>query len=400
MEAISNGIMAFKEPRSRNAGFTLIWMSVILGTLFLSISYLTAQIGGVFSEEETIISQLTRTIYNGRGPLYLATIAATTVILLMAANTAFADFPRLSALAAGDGFLPRQLTFRGSRLVYSNGIITLSVIASIFIIANRASVTLLIPLYAIGVFLSFTLSQTGMARRWWKIGHLKEGQVIVEPGSTLRYDKGWRFKMLVNGFGAVCTAVVMVVFAVTKFREGAWIVLIVIPILVSIFFTIHRHYKDLAAHLTLENFSGLPARQTRHRVIMPISGIHQGTLEALRYAKLLSDDVTAVHVSMDDAETQKVQKKWKIWGEGTRLVILDSPFRLFVEPLLQYIEKIIDKRQANETITVIVPEFIPSKRWHNALHMRTANVLRQELLSKHGVVVTDVPYHVHKEEEE
>ncbi len=400
VEAISNGIMAFKEPRSRNAGITLIWMSTILGTLFLSISYLTAHIGGVFSEEETIISQLTRTVYSGRGPLYLATIAATTVILLMAANTAFADFPRLSALAAGDGFLPRQLTFRGSRLVYSNGIITLSVIASIFIIANKASVTLLIPLYAIGVFLSFTLSQTGMARRWWKIGHLKEGQEIVEPGSTLRYDKGWRFKMLVNGFGAVCTAVVMIVFAVTKFREGAWIVLIVIPILVSIFFTIHRHYKDLASHLTLDKFSGLPARQTRHRVIMPISGIHQGTLEALRYARLLSDDVTAVHVSMDDAETQKVQKKWRIWGEGTRLVILDSPFRLFVEPLLQYIEQIIDGRQANETITVIVPEFIPSKRWHNALHMRTASVLRQELLSKHGVVVTDVPYHVHKEEEE
>jgi amino acid transporter len=400
VEAISNGITAFKEPRTHNAGVTLVWMSIILGTLFLSISYLTAHIGGVFSEQETIISQLTRTVFNGRGPLYLATIAATTVILLMAANTAFADFPRLSALAAGDGFLPRQLTFRGSRLVYSNGIITLSVIASIFIIANRASVTLLIPLYAIGVFLSFTLSQTGMARRWWKIGQLREGQEVVEPGSKLRYDKGWRFKMFVNGFGAVCTFVVMVVFAVTKFREGAWIVLIIIPILVSIFFTIHYHYKDLASHLTLEKFSGLPARQTRHRVIMPISGIHQGTLEALRYAKLLSDDVTAVHVSIDPSETDKVQRKWKVWGEGTRLIILDSPFRLFVEPLLAYIEQIVDRRQANETITVIVPEFIPSKRWHNALHMRTANVLRQELLSRHGVVVTDVPYHVHKDEEE
>jgi amino acid transporter len=394
VEAISNGISAFNEPRSRNAGITLIWMSIILGTLFLSISYLTAHIGGVFSEEETIISQLTRTVYSGRGPFYLAMIAATTVILLMAANTAFADFPRLSALAAGDGFLPRQLTFRGSRLVYSNGIVTLSAIASIFIIVNRASVTRLIPLYAIGVFLSFTLSQTGMARRWWKIGQLKEGQEIIEPGSTLRYDKGWRFKMFVNGFGAVCTFVVMIVFAVTKFREGAYVIMIIIPILVSIFFTIHRHYKDLASHLTLEKFSGLPARHTRHRVILPISGIHQGTLEALRYAKLLSNDVTAIHVSIDPAETEKVQKKWVTWGEGTRLVILDSPFRLFVEPLLVYIEDIINKRQANETITVVVPQFIPSKRWHNALHMRTANVLRDELLSKRGVVVTDVPYHV------
>jgi hypothetical protein len=171
-------------------------------------------------------------------------------------------------------------------------------------------------------------------------------------------------------------------------------VLIVIPILVSIFFTIHHHYKDLANHLTLNRFSGLPERHTRHRVIMPISGIHQGTLEALRYAKLLSDDVTAVHVSIDPTETEKVQKKWRMWGEGTRLVILDSPFRLFVEPLLSYLEDIIDQRQPNETITVVVPEFIPSKRWHNALHMRTANVLRQELLTKHGVVVTDVPYHM------
>jgi hypothetical protein len=192
----------------------------------------------------------------------------------------------------------------------------------------------------------------------------------------------------------------MVVFAVTKFREGAWIVLIIIPLLVSLFFTIHRHYKDLASHLTLDKFKGLPSRQTRHRVIMPISGVHQGTLEALRYARLLSDDVTAVHISIDPSETEKVQKKWKTWGDGTRLVILDSPFRLFVEPLLEYIEEITDHRQPNETITIVVPQFMPSKRWHNALHMRTADVLRQELLSKHGVVVTDVPYHAHKQEKE
>jgi amino acid transporter len=400
VEAISNGITAFKEPRSRNAGITLIWMSIILGTLFLSISYLTGKIGGVYSEDETIISQLTRTIFDGRGSMYLATITATTVILLMAANTAFADFPRLSALAAADGFLPRQLTFRGSRLVYSNGIVTLSVIASILIIIFRASVTLLIPLYAIGVFLSFTLSQTGMAKRWWKIGHLKEGEEIVEPGSVLRYNKGWRLKMFINGFGAVCTAIVTVVFAVTKFTEGAWLVLILIPLLVALFFTIHHHYKDLAHHLTLDKFSGLPARRTRHRVILPVSGIHQGALEALRYAKLLSDDVTAIHVSIDPVEAEKVQKKWKTWGDGTRLIILDSPFRLFIEPLLEYIEEIVDNRQPNETITIVVPQFIPSKRWHNALHMRTANYLRQELLSKPGVVVTDVPYQVREEEKE
>jgi amino acid transporter len=400
VEAISNGVTAFKEPRSRNAAITLVWMSIILGFLFLGISYLTSQVQAVYSHNETVISQLARTVFDERGVLYLAIIAATTVILIMAANTAFAGFPRLGALAAEDRFLPFQLTFRGSRLVYSNGIITLAVIASLLIIVFRARVDLLIPLYAIGVFLSFTLSQIGMARRWWKIGHLKEGEEIAEPGSILRYTEGWHFKMLINGFGAVCTAIVAVIFAVTKFREGAWVVLIIIPVLVKLFFTIHHHYKDLAAHLTLNKFSGLPARRTRHRVIMPVSGIHQGTLEGLRYAKLLSDDVTAVHVSLDPAETEKVQKKWKTWGEGTRLIILDSPFRMFVEPLLKYLEEIIDNRQPNETITIVVPQFIPSKRWHNALHMRTAEVLRQELLSKHGVVVTDVPYRVYKEEKE
>jgi hypothetical protein len=292
------------------------------------------------------------------------------------------------------------LTFRGSRLVYSNGIITLAVIACLLIIAFQASVTRLIPLYAIGVFLSFTLSQTGMARRWWKVGQLKEGEEIVEPGSTLTPDKGWRYKMAVNSFGAMCTAIVMIVFAVTKFTEGAWIVLILTPLLVKLFFTVHHHYKDLATQLSLKDFGGLPRRGPRHRVIMPVSGIHQGTMEALRYAKLLSDDVTAIHISIDQKETEKVQRKWKTWGEGTRLVILDSPFRLFIEPLLEYIENILDHRQPNETITVVVPEFIPSKRWHNALHMRTADLLRQELLSKHGVVVTDVPYHVHPEEKE
>ncbi len=392
VEAISNGITAFKEPRSKNAGITLIWMSLILGSLFLGISFLTGRIHGVFSEDETIISQLSRTVFDGRGLFYLATIWCTTIILIMAANTAFADFPRLGALHAGDGFLPRQLTFRGSRLVYSNGIIALAIIACGLIVLFQASVTRLIPLYAIGVFLSFTLSQAGMARRWWKIGHLQPGEEIKEPGSVLRYEKSWRQRMIINGFGSVCTATVAIVFATTKFLEGAWIVLILTPVLVTIFFAIHRHYRDVARHLTLAGFGGIPDRTTRHRVIMPISGVHQGTLEGLHYARLLSDDVTAVHVSIDPAETEKIRKKWVAWGSGARLVILDSPYRLFIEPLLRYLEGIINNKQPNETITIVVPQFIPAKRWHNALHMRTAEVLRNELLSKPGVVVTDVPY--------
>ncbi len=396
VEAISNGITAFKEPRSRNAGITLIWMSVILGTLFLGVSFLAGRISPVFSEEETVISQVSRTVLGGRDLLYLATIWATTIILIMAANTAFADFPRLGAIIGADGFLPRQLAFRGSRLVFSNGIVALAVIACTLIIVFQASVTRLIPLYAIGVFASFTLSQAGMAHRWWKIGHMQPGEEIKERGSVLRYEKSWRVRMVINGFGSICTATVVVVFAVTKFVEGAWIVLILTPLLIGIFFAIHRHYNTLAHRLTLVGFGGLPARHARHRVLMPISGVHQGTLEGLRYARVLSDDVTAIHVSIDPAETEKVQKKWLIWGEGTRLVILDSPYRLFVEPLLRYIESIIDTKQPNEIITIVVPQFIPSKTWHNALHMRTADLLRKELLSHSGsgVVVTDVPYRI------
>ena len=394
VEAISNGITAFKEPRSRNAGITLIWMAVILGTLFLSISFLAKNIGAIPSEEETVISQLARTVFDGRGILYFALIAGTTVILIMAANTAFADFPRLSAMAAKDGFLPRQLTYRGSRLVYSYGIISLAVIASILIISFQASVTRLIPLYAIGVFLSFTLSQAGMARRWWKIGHLPEGVEIQERGSIIRYQKNWQFKMLVNGLGSVCTAVVMCVFAITKFRDGAYIVLLLLPILIGLFSMIHHHYSGVASRLSLENYGEPPPYTGRHRVIVPVSNLHQGTLAALRYANMLSDDVTAVHVSVEPADTVKVQQKWGTWGKSTRLVIVDSPYRLFLEPLLGYIEEIISSRQPNETITIVVPQFIPSKQVFNALHMQTADLLRKELLSKPGVVITDVPYQI------
>jgi amino acid transporter len=395
VEAISNGITAFKEPRSRNAGITLIWMSLILGSLFLGLSFLTGKVHAVFSEEETVISQLARTIYDGKGILYLMLISGTTVILIMAANTAFADFPRLGALHAGDGFLPRQLTYRGSRLVYSRGIVTLAAISSLLIILFQASVTRLIPLYAIGVFLSFTLSQSGMARRWWKIGHLAEGREIVEQGSTLRYEKGWQQRMVINGFGALCTAIVMIVFAVTKFREGAWVVLILTPLLVAIFFSIHHHYNGLARKLSLTNFASVPPHTTRHRVIMPVSGVHQGTLAALQYARMLSHDVTAVHVSIDPDESEKVRKKWEMWGAGVRMVMLSSPYRLFLEPLLDYITEIARQRQPGEILTIIVPEFISNSRMSAALHMNTADLLRSQLKRQQGIVIINVPYHVH-----
>ncbi len=399
IEAISNGITAFKEPRSRNAGITLIWMAVILATLFLSISFLSNHIGAIPSEEETVISQLGRTVFDGRGIPYLLVISATTIILIMAANTAFADFPRLGALHAGDGFLPRQLTYRGSRLVFSRGIVALAIVASLLIVIFQASVTRLIPLYAIGVFLSFTLSQTGMARRWWKIGQLKPGEEVIEPGSTLRYESGWQTKMIINGFGAVCTAIVMIVFAATKFKDGAWVVLILTPVLVTIFFTIHHHYKRVARRLSLDRYTEPAPHVTRHRVIMPVSGVHQGTLEGLRYARLLSHDVTAVHVSIDPQETEKLQRKWNTWGDGVRLLILDSPYRLFIEPLLQYVDEILSKRQPNEVITIVVPQFVAGSLLENALHMNTAEMLRRELLNTPGIVITDVPYQVSERKE-
>jgi amino acid transporter len=393
IEAISDGIPAFREPRSRNAATTLAVMSTILAFLFVGITVLTIQTQAVPSEAETVISQVARTIFDGRGPLYLAVITATTVILIMAANTAFADFPRLSSIIARDGYLPRQLTYRGSRLVFSRGILALSAAAGSLIIIFQASVTALIPLYAIGVFLSFTLSQSGMARRWRKSGHLAVGEVLTEAGSTLEHDPHWRMKMWLNGFGAVLTFLVMLSFAATKFADGAWVVLVIIPALVMIFLAIHRHYRDLAEDLSLEAY-GAPPRMTRHRVIVPVSGVHRGTLAALEYARSLSPDITAVHVSTDPDDAQRVRRKWSAWGDGVRLVTLESPYRLLMEPLLEYIEEIAALRQPNEVITVVVPQFVPHRWWHNLLHTQTALVLNLALRGVEGVVITDVPYQV------
>ncbi len=394
IEAISDGITAFREPRSRNAGITLMWMAGILSTLFLGISFLSMHIGAVPSENETVISQLARTVFGGQGILYLATIAATMLILILAANTSFADFPRLSAFVAKDGFLPRQLTYRGSRLVYSNGILLLALLASLLIIGFQASVTRLIPLYAIGVFISFTLSQAGMARRWWKVGKLRPGEEIQERASTLHYDPIWPIKMVINGIGAVCTFVVMLIFAFTKFVDGAWLVILLFPLLIALFLSVHRHYQDLAKKLSLEEFGESAPIAVRHRVFLPLSGVHRGTLAALRYAQNLSEDITAIHVSIEPEETEKVRRKWERWGDGTRLVVLDSPYRLFLEPLLDYLQEVIAHRQPHELITIVVPQFVPSSRWHEFLHMRTADLLRDQLLSYPGVVIVDVPYQV------
>jgi hypothetical protein len=352
------------------------------------------QIQAIPSEFETVISQIARTAFGGQNIFYAGAIFGTTIILMLAANTAFAGFPRLSALMAKDGFMPRQLTYRGSRLVYSRGVVALAFFSIVLIVIFQASVTRLIPLYAIGVFLSFTIAQSGMAFRWWRSGKLPPE--TTDDLSKLHFDPLWKFKMALNGFGAFCTAVVMVVFTITKFEDGAYIVILLISFMVLILWQIHVHYKKLAARLSLENFGVIPPQTIRHRVIMPVSGVHQGTLSALRYARILSADVTAVHITIEPEDAEKVRRKWEKWGEGVRLVMLDSPYRLFIEPLLEYITDISEQRQPGETITVVVPEFVSDNKLTGALHTNTANILREQLKLQHGIVITNVPYHVHE----
>jgi hypothetical protein len=235
------------------------------------------------------------------------------------------------------------------------------------------------------VFISFTLSQAGMTRHWWRIGHGRAGR---QPA-----DRGWLWKMIVNGFGALCTAVVSLIFAITKFRDGAWIIVLLIPSLVTVLIIIHRHYGRLAQDLSLDHL-GRPPRTGRHRVIVPIAGVHRGTLITLDYARSLSSDVTAVHISIDPAETERVRRKWEEWGEGVRLVIIDSPYRAFLEPFLEYVEGLSAQRQANERMTIVVGQFVPRHWWHNLLHTQTAFWLRFALLSQQGIVVTEVPYQI------
>ncbi len=392
VECISNGVTAFKEPRTHNAALTMVWMSAILGVLFVGVTYLLWIIGAVPSESETVISQLARTVFGNRGLLYLGTITATTIILVLATNTAFADFPRLSAIIAEDGYMPRQLAYRGSRLVFSRGIITLTAIGSLLMILFDASVTALIPLWAVGVFLSFTLSQAGMARHWWKNRYLADKENIQKKAMH-NYDSGWRWKLAINGIGSLVTAIVTLIFAITKFTDGAWIIVLLLPAIVISFYAVHRHYASLAQDLSLEAY-GQPPPSTRHRVIMPVATIHQGTLEALDYALSLSRDVTAVHVSIDPDQTEKLRHKWSGWGKGVRMVVIESPYRTFLEPFLEYVNELLAVLQPNERLTIVVPQFIPKHWWHNLLHTQTAFWLRFILLNKKGVVITEVPYQV------
>ena len=392
VEAISNGITAFKEPRSRNAARTLIVMAAILGVMFIGITTLANHIRVVAGEgiKETVISQIARTVY-GTTPLYYLTLAATTVILVMAANTSYADFPRLGALVAGDGFLPKQLTFRGRRLVFSWGIVTLAAVAALLIVVFNAETTRLIPLYAIGVFLSFTLSQAGMVVRWRKIGKMKPGEAVETRGSVMSFDPHWRSKQVTNAIGALMTAVAMIVFAVAKFRDGAWIIVFVVPTLVYIFFRIHRHYQAVAT--ILNQGSRWPNIRPRPvKTLVLVDDIHAGTIHTINFAKSLGVPWTAVHVAIDPEKAERVKQKWQERiGDEAYLTILPSPYRNLVDPIHTYIENLLEELPKG-FVHVLVGHLVMDNIRDQALHQNAAITLNLALQDLDRATVTTVSY--------
>ncbi|HKE05322.1 MAG TPA: APC family permease, partial [Blastocatellia bacterium] len=424
IEAISNGIPAFKSPESRNASITLVWMAALLTTMFLGTSLMAYFYGVHPRANETVISQFARIMFTGSmGWFYYVVQAATAAILVLAANTSFADFPRLSSLLARDRFLPRQFANRGDRLVFSNGILILAIFSGILVAAFGGDTSRLIPLYAVGVFLSFTLSQAGMVRHWLKerannpgTNREIEGQsglraeaeskqplpdpeLAVEEHHKSRFvsdevtaPASWKKSIVINGVGALATAVVLAVFILTKFIHGAWIVVVVIPLLVLMFRAIHGHYLSVAQQLSIEGLG--PLRAINHTVIVPISGIHRGVLNALQYAKSIAPtNVAAVYVDFDEEATANLREKWDQWGGGVKLVVLASPYRELTGPLLRYIYR-IDRKRDDDFITVVIPEFVPAKWWQHLLHNQSSLLLKGALLFKKGVVVVNVPYHL------
>ncbi len=420
IEAISNGVQAFKKPEAHNAATTLIWMAILLTTMFLGTSVMAYLYHVQPKESETVISQFARIMFTGPlGWFYYVVQAATAAILVLAANTAFADFPRLSSLLARDRFLPRQFANRGDRLVFSNGIVILAIFSGVLVTAFGGDTSRLIPLYAVGVFLSFTLSQSGMVVHWLRErAKLREARVkevapvTVDSGTTLAdpafeneeihrsyfvtdevtAPANWRKSLAINAVGALATFVVLCVFVATKFIHGAWIVVVVIPLLVLLFKAIHNHYVLVARQLSTEGLEQL--QPIKHTVIVPISGIHRGVVSALQYARsIASDRVQAVYVDFEEEATASLKDKWERWGAGVQLVVLPSPYRELTRPLLKHIGRLA-RENSGTIITVVLPEFIPARWWQHVLHNQSSLLLKGSLLFKKGVIVTSVPYHL------
>ena len=374
VEAISNGVPAFKHPEARNAAITMGWMAVVLGTLFIGVSVLASALGITPLADETVVSQVARRLF-GDGFFYFLIQGSTTLILVLAANTSFADFPRLNSLLARDRYAPRQFRTLGDRLVFSNGILILAGLAAALIIVFGGDTHALIPLYAVGVFISFTLSQAGMVRHW-----------LTDGGA------GWRWRLGVNGVGALVTGAVTVVIAVTKFTHGAWIVVLLIPLLVLGFRAIYRHYDTVAHELSLVHLVEEPP--VNNTVLVLVGDLHMGVVKALRYAQSLSPSPKAVYVELDPSVTARLEERWSKGGCGVPLVVLASPYRSMLRPLLDYIGR-IRERDANSVVTIVIPEFVPRRWWQHLLHNQTALLVKGALLFRRGVVVVDVPFHLH-----
>ena len=381
IEAISNGVPAFKSPQSRNAGHTLIVMALLMGTLFLGSIGLTQLLGVVAGPQETILSALARRLL-GNGFLYLVIQFSTLLILAVAANTSFMDFPRVAAILAKDGFLPRQLTGLGDRLVFTNGILVLSFAAGALIIIFNGDTHALIPLFAIGAFLAFTLSQSGMVVHW-----------IRERG------RSWLPKAIANAVGALATITTLVVVIFSKFLDGAWITVLLIPLIVVCFRKISAHYQKVRKQFSLKGLppSLKPLQPTR--VVIPISGVHRGVVGAVNFARSISDNVTAVYVELEPGAGEKTRLEWESWWPDVPVVIITSPYRSIVTPLIQFLDETDAQHNDGQLATIVIPEFIPGRWWQTLLHNQTAWLLKTALLyrrRRHGLerIIIDVPFHL------
>lgn len=374
MEVISNGVKAFRHPESHNAATTMVWMSIILGSLFMGISWMAYHYGIMAKVDETVVSQLARLTF-GTGFIYYAIQVGTMMLLVLAANSAFAGFPHLSSILARDGFMPHQMATFGDRLVFSNGIMILGFFACLLLVLFQGDTHALIPLYAIGVFVSFTLSQAGMVRRW-----------------LLKKGLHWRKKLIVNGVGAITTGIATVIIAMTKFLQGAWIVFLLVAALIMMFRAIRSHYKAVSEQVQLSR-DARPPRPRRNLILIPIGAVNKAVVRAVDYARSRGGEVRAVLIDVDKEETAVVEIKWAQWGCGVPLIVLPSPYRSILGALLDYIEENLEK-DPECWITVVLPEILPARWWQNILHNQRALLLKGALLFRDRVVLTDVPFHL------
>ncbi len=381
IEAISNGVPAFRPPEARNAGRTLIVMAILMAALFAGSASLIQAFAVIPRPDETVLSALARRLL-GSGPAYILVQVSTTLILAIAANTSFAGFPRLAAILAADGFLPRQLTGLGDRLVYSNGIVLLTAATAGLILLFGGDTHALIPLFAVGVFLAFTLSQVGMVVHWGR-----------ERG------RGWAAKAFLNGLGALATAVALLIIAVSRFVEGAWITIVTIPLLVSGFLKVRAHYQEIASALSMHGLPPPLEVPPRPRVVIPISGVHRGIVDAVNFARSIAREVTVVYVEVEPGSGERVRQKWEQWWPDIPLVILPSPYRSIIRPLLDFLDETDRQHNDGQQAVVILPEFVPARGWHNLLHNQTAWLLKTALLYRRRRlgfqrVIIDIPYHL------